>query len=89
MTNNEEEIQDYKLQDFFHLNSFEGILKPLECTACGKAVSWFDKIFDNKKFVDYSFDAVAALCFVAGKFEPRMSCKQLVVQFGRPFVDVL
>ena len=26
---------------------------------------------------------------MAGKFEPRFSCRQLVIQFGRPFVDVL
>ena len=82
------EIQDYSFEDFFN-PEFGSILKPLECTACGKAVSWLDTIFDNKKFVDYGFDVVSAACLISGNFAPRLSCKQLVVQFGRPFVDVL
>jgi len=52
-----------------------GILKPLECMACSKAVHWVDHLLDNKKIVDYIYDGFSALCFISGQFKPRMACK--------------
>ena len=69
-------------------NGVDGILKPVECFACSKAVKWVDGIFDNKKTVDYIFDTVSALCWISGQFKPRNACKQIVVQFGTPLVEM-
>ena len=67
----------------------DGVLKPLECMACTKALDWVDNtVLGNKKIVDYIFDAFAAACFISGKFKPRRQCREFVTQFGRPLVEV-
>ena len=77
------------MADFSMFGGINGIPKALECMACSKAIDWVDGVLANKKVVDYVEDAVAALCFISGKFKPRTACKQLVVQFGNPLDEVL
>ena len=85
-------LENYSLSDFsiFSQLNVSGIDSYLECMACGKGIDFLDNaIFNNKKFVAYVEDVIAAVIFISGKFQPRWASKQLVVQFGRPVVDVL
>jgi len=68
----------------------QGLPSYLECMACGKGLELFDsKVIGNKKLTDYIEDAISAVIFISNKFHPRMASKQIVVQFGRPMIDVV
>ena len=75
-------LENYSLNDFsvFGQLNVGGIDKYLECMACGKGIEFLDSaIFNNKKFVAYVEDVIAAVIFISGTFQPRFASRQLVV----------
>ena len=85
-----EDITNYTMADF-GLGNPGSILQPLECLACGKAISWFDGVVQSASLQYYLLDDIlAAVCLLpAIPFTPKKQCRQVAIQYGTAALDAL